>query len=99
MPKQYIAIISKSDKTGGGASRIASGLTDLLNTTKEFEAHHWVGLPGPNKNWYTEKLHGGRWLSLVQGAFAIGSRAIGFPDFLTPELFFHWRTMHKNGDQ
>ena len=89
MKKKYIAIVSKTDKTGGGASRIASGLTDLLNTTEEFEAHHWVGLPGSNKNWYTEKLHGGRWLSLVQGAFAIGSRAIGFPDFLTPELFFH----------
>lgn len=89
MDKKYIAVISKSDETGGGASRIAAGLVRFINSTDEFEAHHWVGLPGPNANWYTHKLHGGRWLSLVQGAFSIASRTIGFPDFFTPELFIH----------
>lgn len=89
MVKRYIAIISKSDETGGGASRIAAGLSRLLNDSEEFEAHHWVGLPGPNANWHTHKLHGGRWLSLVQGAFSVVSRAVGFPDFFTPELLIH----------
>jgi glycosyltransferase involved in cell wall biosynthesis len=85
----YIAVISKSDATGGGASRIAAGLTQLLNNSQEFEAHHWVGRPGVNADWYTFKLHGGQWLSLLQGAFAMFSRVIGLPDFLTPELLIH----------
>lgn len=85
----YIAVISKSDATGGGASRIAAGLTQLLNNSQDDEAHHWVGRPGVNADWYTFKLHGGQWLSLLQGTFAIFSRVIGLPDFLTPELLIH----------
>jgi len=84
-----VAIISKSDSTGGGASRIASSLTQMLNQIPGIEAHHWAGLPGINADWYTFKLHGGRWLSLIQGVCSITSRAIGFPDFFTPELFIH----------
>lgn len=84
-----IAIISKSDSTGGGASRIAGGLAQLLNTLPNFQAHHWAGRPGVNSDWYTHKLHGGQWLSLIQGACSVTSRAIGLPDFLTPELFIH----------
>ncbi len=90
MKKKYIAIISKADETGGGASRIAAGLVKLINGGEEYEAHHWVGLAGPNASWYTHKLHGGRWLSLIQGAFSVSSRAIGFPDFFTPELLIHF---------
>lgn len=84
-----VAIISKSDSTGGGASRIASSLTQMLNKVPGIEAHHWAGLPGINADSYTFKLHGGRWLSLIQGVCSITSRAIGFPDFFTPELFIH----------
>lgn len=90
MNKRTIAVISKSDETGGGASRIAAGLVRLLNTLPGYEAHHWMGLPGMNPGPHTRKLHGGRWLSLVQGACAVTSRALGFPDFLTPELAILW---------
>ena len=84
-----VAVVSKSDTTGGGASRVAAGLTKILNDVPGIEAHHWVGLPGPNADWYTYKLHGGRWLSLVHGVFSVTSRLIGFPDFFTPELIIH----------
>ncbi|WP_083385754.1 glycosyltransferase [Methylomonas sp. LWB] len=84
-----IAVISKSDATGGGASRIAGGLVQLLNNDHKFEVHHWVGRPGINSDWYTFKLHGGQWLSLIQGALSIASRTIGLPDFITPELWIH----------
>lgn len=86
---KHIAVISKSDATGGGASRIAGGLVNFLNTSEFFEAHHWVGRPGVNSDWHTFKLHGGQWLSLIQGACSIASRSVGLPDFLTPEIFFH----------
>ncbi|SJM94025.1 glycosyltransferase [Crenothrix polyspora] len=93
-----IAIISKSDSTGGGASRIAASLARLLNDLPEYEAHHWVGRPGINADWFTYKLHGGQWLSLIQGVCAIGSRTIGLPDFLTPELFIHLQRKSVNYD-
>ncbi len=95
---KHIAIISKTDETGGGASRIAAGLANLLNTSTSFKAHHWVGQPGPNINWSTKKLHGGRWLSLLQGAFAVSSRVVGFPDFFTPELLIHHATKSVDYD-
>ncbi|WP_082885573.1 MULTISPECIES: glycosyltransferase [Methylomonas] len=84
-----IAIVSKSDATGGGGSRLASGLVRLLNNNSEYAAHHWAGRPSINSDWYTYKLHGGQWLSLIQGACSITSRTIGLPDFLTPELLIH----------
>ncbi|WP_197491398.1 glycosyltransferase [Methylomonas methanica] len=84
-----IAIVSKSDATGGGGSRLASGLVRLLNNNSKYVAHHWAGRPGINSDWYTYKLHGGQWLSLIQGACSIISRFIGLPDFLTPEFLIH----------
>lgn len=96
--KRNIAVVSKSDETGGGASRIASGLVGLLNSYTQLLAHHWVGVPGTNSKWYTKKLHGGRWLSLVQGAFSITSRCAGFPDFFTPELLTHLAKKTTNYD-
>jgi glycosyltransferase involved in cell wall biosynthesis len=87
--KRLVAVVSKSDSTGGGASRIASQLAALLNRFSDYEAHHWVGLPPANPSGYTRKLHGGRWLSLLHGACAVSSRAAGFPDFFTPELLIH----------
>lgn len=84
-----VSVISKSDATGGGASRIASGLVKELNNVPDYLGHHWVGRPSINADWYTYKLHGGQWLSLIQGACSIFSRRIGLPDFLTPELFTH----------
>jgi len=87
-PKK-IAVIGKSDATGGGASRLAAGLTKMLNETIGYQAHHWVGRPGINADWYTFKLHGGQWLSQIEGMFSITSRAIGFPDFFTPEILIH----------
>jgi len=87
--KTAIAVVSKSDATGGGASRVAAGLVKLVNTETDYLAHHWVGYPGINADWFTFKLHGGRWLSLLQGAFSIASRAVGLPDFITPELVIH----------
>ncbi len=87
---RYIAIISKSDETGGGASKIASDLANLLNQCDGIEAHHWYAYPGVNRDKHRYKLHGGKYLSRLQKGALFISRSIGFPDFFTPEIFFHW---------
>lgn len=84
-----IAIISRSGATDGGSSAIAASLARLLNFTSTYLAHHWVAKPDVHGDWFTYKLHGGRWLSLLQGACEIASKTIGLPGFLTPELFIH----------
>lgn len=87
---RYIAIISKSDETGGGASKIASDLANLLNQCDGIEAHHWYAYPGVNRDKHRYKLHGGKYLSRLQKGALFISRSIGFPDFFTPEIFIHW---------
>lgn len=83
-----IAIISKSNADGGGASRVAEDLACMLNKHPNVIAHHWLGYPG--KNWHPHMRHlfVNRFFQLVHGAFRKFSRVIGYPDFFTPELFF-----------
>jgi len=86
-PALKIAIISKSDSLGGGASRVAEDLAFYLNQIQNVKAHHWMGYPGRQIHTYTQKLFGGRIFSQVHRLCRTTSRIMGFPDFFTPELY------------
>lgn len=82
-----VAVISKSDASGGGASKIAEDLAVLLNSNGNIIAHHWIGYKGKTFHSHTRKLFGGRYFIVLQKWFRVFSRTIGLPDFITPELF------------
>ena len=77
-----IAFLSKSDETGGGASRIACQLRQLIPRHDEcFGIDHWVGLRNPRPPLLGLHGKGFRWK-----AYRIArklSRWVGLPDFLT----------------
>ena len=79
-----IAFLSKSDETGGGASRVACQLRDLIAKHDEgFGIDHWVGLRDPQPPLLG--LHGKR---LDWKAYRIARKLsywVGLPDFLTME--------------
>lgn len=79
-----IAFLSKSDETGGGASRVACQLRDLMaKRDGRFGVDHWVGLRDPRPPLLG--LHGRR---LGWRAYRITRKLsywVGLPDFLTLE--------------
>ncbi|WP_150051631.1 MULTISPECIES: glycosyltransferase [Methylomonas] len=88
MKKLLVAVISKSDASGGGAGRSAETLTRLLIQNGHV-AHHWLGYP--SKRWLPSmrKLHGEFFGQMFYRSCLYLSRRIGLPDFITPEIFFH----------
>ena len=89
MSNLKIAIISKSDSGGGGASRAASELARLLNERDDVLVHHWVRENKREWKPYMRKLHGDAMLQNVHKASRLMSGLVGFPDFFTPELLIH----------
>lgn len=81
---ERIALLSKSDETGGGASRIACRLRELITGhSVRFEIDHWVGLRDPQPPLLG--LHGKR---LSWKAYRIARKLsywVGLPDFLSLE--------------
>ena len=79
-----IAFLSKSDETGGGASRVACQLRQLITRhVARFRIDHWVGLRDPQPPLLG--LHGKR---LSWKAYRIARKLcywVGLPDFLTLE--------------
>ena len=79
-----IAFLSKSDETGGGASRVACQLRDLIaEDSGRFEVDHWVGLRDPRPPLLG--LHGRQ---LGWKAYRVARKFsywVGLPDFLTLE--------------
>ncbi len=90
-----IAVISKSDSSGGGASRVAESLATLLNQVDGCQAHHWVGRPGIQWRPHMRALSGHGWKSMVGQITRHASARIGLPDFLTPEVV-NLRAMKSN---
>lgn len=82
--QRRIAFLSKSDETGGGASRVACQLRDLMaKHDGRFGVDHWVGLRNPPPPLLG--LHGRR---LGWKAYRIARKLsywVGLPDFLTLE--------------
>ncbi|NEX15675.1 MAG: hypothetical protein C1943_03290 [Halochromatium sp.] len=84
-----VCIISKADRGGGGASKVAAVLAESLQSVDGVVAHHWMGAVHDGWPSYGRKLHGGELASLGWRGARFCSRVLGFPDFLTPEYFIH----------
>lgn len=86
-PLRKLALLSKSDTRGGGASRVAAQLYGLLANEGHYEVDHWIGRAGarpPQKG-----LRGGAVGDLAYRGSRLFSRWIGLPDFLSTELASH----------
>ncbi|MCF8177626.1 MAG: glycosyltransferase [Sulfuritalea sp.] len=78
-----IAIISKADHCGGGASRVASELASLLNDAGH-QADHWLSWAGSPKSENKRSLYGHLRLPIRIANF--GLRKIGLPELIPFEL-------------
>jgi len=87
--KTSVAVISKADSAGGGASRVAEDLSKFLNDEPGTMSHHWLGWAGGPWEDHYRKLYGGRKLGLAQKVANRISTKVGFPDFFTPEMLVH----------
>jgi glycosyltransferase involved in cell wall biosynthesis len=85
-----VAVISKTDSSGGGASRVAADLAVFLNEQEAVSADHWIGSTGNKWLPHMKRLHGGKLLQNVHKACKVFSRMAGFPDYFTPEMLVHW---------
>lgn len=85
-----LAVVSKADASGGGASRVAQDLAEMLNRGSNFSCHHWLGYAGNGWQAHYRGLHGGPKLRLLQQGVSWFSLKAGFPDFFTPEIFIHY---------
>jgi glycosyltransferase involved in cell wall biosynthesis len=82
-----IAILSKADASGGGASRVAQELRELLEAGGH-TAHHFVSLSSASQKPGTRHLYGHPLLGkAVRKANSLLTQA-GFPELIPWELFF-----------
>lgn len=77
--KAKLALISKAGIDGGGASKVACQLHELLRTDGSFSVDHWTGEHSPPPP--RRSLRGGRVGDLLFRASRVASRKIGYPDF------------------
>lgn len=90
-----IAILSKSDESGGGASRVACQIRELIGRYGQgYMADQWVGMRRPPAPCHS--LSGGVLGRIIYKASRSFSRIIGLPDFLSTEIItFTLRTRTK----
>lgn len=88
-----IAIVSKADSFGGGASRVAEELTALANQ-EGYTVHHYCSWTGKG---YTETRRGlyGRFEKFIR-RLHYATKKIGFPEFIPYELPFLLRRLKEN---
>ena len=80
--KLRVAIISKSDFTGGGASRVAEDLARMLNASGQAAADHWYRDGSSKSELWKHKLVEPPFLRASDRAIRAASRIMGIPDFL-----------------
>lgn len=78
-----VAVISKADHYGGGASRVAAELTTLLNAAGH-SADHWLSWAGGKRTERQRRLYGP--LEVPIRAANLVLRRIGFPELIPFEL-------------
>jgi len=88
-----IAIVSKADSFGGGASRVAEELTQLTNQDG-YTVHHYCSWSGKGYNETRRGLYG-RFEKIVRGLHFVVKK-VGFPEFIPFELPFLLRRMREN---
>ncbi len=79
-----VAIISRSDRFGGGASQHAEDLAGLLEASGH-TVHHWVGSYQGDYRPRLRILYGSHGTNWIRG-FRDVSRRFGFPDMIPVEL-------------
>jgi glycosyltransferase involved in cell wall biosynthesis len=87
--KNRLAIISKSDSSGGGAGVVAEDLHHLINTTAQYSSHLWYGFGNKPVLKDAYQLYGNKSGRLVYKSFRYLSRKLGIPDFIPTEFAFH----------
>lgn len=78
-----VAVISKADHYGGGASRVASELTSLLNAAGH-NADHWLSWAGGEPSGQQRRLYGR--FEVPIRATNLVFRRMGFPELIPFEL-------------
>lgn len=78
--KPSLALVSKAGAQGGGASRVACQLHDLLRNEGSFLADHWTGESCPTPPRIS--LRGGQVGDLLFRSSRVMSRKLGYPDFI-----------------
>lgn len=78
-----IAVISKADACGGGASRVAGELVELLNE-RGHVAHHWASWAGKGFTDNMRPLYGKHFKKLK--ILHYGTKKVGFPELVPYEL-------------
>ena len=79
-----IAVVSKADSCGGGASRVAEELTDLF-LNNGFDVHHWFSWSGTEIKPHNYFLYGitfGKYVRHMQNF----TKKFGFPEIVPFEL-------------
>ncbi len=82
-----IAILSKADRFGGGASRVAEDLCRLLQAHGHI-AHHYLGISQTKIKPYQHHLYGNKVLGKFIRKFNHYVKYLGFPELIPWELFF-----------
>ncbi|MCB0194134.1 MAG: glycosyltransferase [Anaerolineae bacterium] len=80
-----IAILSKADASGGGASRVAEELAELLNTNGH-TAHHYLSQKRSD-NVTARSLYGNFAVSPIFRRFHYYVKRLGFPELIPWEFF------------
>ncbi len=90
-----IAIVSKADRSGGGASRVAADLADLLNEAGH-TAHHWLLHRRGRAEAHVRDLYGERFSKAFRLVNAI-SRSVGTAELFPVELSVLGRRARREG--
>ncbi len=83
--RKTIAIMSRSDSSGGGAGRIAENNHRFLQQS-QYGVDHWVVYSRDLEGKSLKYLTGGRVGHFIWRLMAVISRKLGYPDIFTPEL-------------
>lgn len=88
-----VAIVSKADRHGGGASLVAEDLADLLNRHGH-RAEHWLLNPATAPRDF-QRIIGGRLGSRIIRRFHWFTRQFGLPDVAPLEFLFLRKHLHR----
>ena len=88
-----VAVFSKADRSGGGASQIAEDLADLLNRGAA-QADHWITSGGPTLRPF-QRFVGGPRLQRALWRLHWATRLVGLPDLIPGE---YWALRRRLGD-
>lgn len=96
--KNKLAILSKSDSSGGGAGVVAEELHVLINKTDRYVSDLWRGFGDQPDLHDVNELYGNQLGRLSYKAIRFLSRKLGIPDFIPLEWAVHCLTKPRQYD-